>query len=158
MEVSWLAHICLICVSQRSNVCLIFVLLDAIGLQTIHKVDGCLRREFSQSHYPRGPQLLCAVRCQTKENTFPPQKPQEIKEMLSPEGCVLCGGLKGPGAAPGAGDFKGTCERPGDAHEVRRTAPPAQPVGLDAPIQNRSSSKAKGRPRAAFCFGACCGG
>lgn len=94
----------------------------------------------------RGLMFWGAFRCQTKENSPPQGKPKKIKGMTAPGGCVLCGGLKGPGAAPGAGDFKGTCERPGDAHEVRRTALPAQPVGLDAPIQDAVSSKAKGRP------------
>ena len=59
----------------------------------------------------------------------------------------MCGGLKGLGAAPGAGDFKGTCERPGDAHEVRRTAPPAQPVGLDASDQKLPFIQSKRPPQ-----------
>ncbi len=133
--------------------CLIDVSTRSAGPRKCQKPDVCI-----QCRCPREPAIarLCfshAFRCQTIENSPPQGKPKKIKEMTAPGGCVLCGGLKGPGAAPGAGYFKATCERPGDAHEVRRTAPPAQPVGLDAPIQSAVHPKQRAAPRAALCFG-----
>lgn len=65
--------------------------------------------------------------------------------MTAPEGCVLCEGLKGAGAAPGAGDLKALGGRPGDVHNVRRTAPPAKPVGHGRPHKT-TAPKAKGHP------------
>jgi len=64
--------------------------------------------------------------------------------------------LEGTRRQPGGGGLKGTCKLPGDAHEVRKTAPPAQPVGLDAPIQNAVYPKQRAAPRAALCFNRCC--
>jgi|GEM_PF-4746527 len=158
MCVSLMSHTCPIVVSHVSHTCLIVVSSPSARRRECQESAECIRLHSGQTRCPRGLWRVSAVCCRTKENNSAQGKPKKNKEMTAPGGCVVCGGLKGPGAAPGAGDFKGTCERPGDAHEVRRTAPPAQPVGLDAPIKGRRSSKAKGRPRAAFCFGGCCGG
>lgn len=137
---------CLTHVSHMSQGCLIVVSSPCARLRKCRKPAECIRLRSAQTRSPRCRWRSSAVSCRTKENNSARGKPKKIKEMTAPGGCVLCGGLKGPGAAPGAGDFKGTCERPGDAHEVRRTAPPAQPVGKAAPHESHRHDQSKWPP------------
>jgi ferredoxin len=169
--VSFVSHVCLDVVSQLSHSCLtyvsrvshrrlMYVSNTSLKCLVIHcralkcrESDRCIRRKPAQSGHPGGLRHLWAVRCQTKENNLPQEKPKKIKEMTPPEGCVLCGGFKGPAAALAAGalrapvSVRGTLTK--SAGRPRRRSrwerpPHTKPVG---------TSKAKGRPRAAFCFG-----
>ena len=146
VRISCLSSVCLIHVSCMRSPYLKFVSSAISELRKCQKLEACIRLHTRQAGGMRGRSHLSVVRCQTKENEPTQEKPTKIKEMAAPGGCVLCGGLKGPGAAPGAGDFKGTCERPGDAHEVRRTAPPAQPVGKAAPHESHRHDQSKWPP------------
>ncbi len=110
---------------------------------------------YTQQHEcSRGLQRRLRFRCQTEGHKPWRKKTTKIKEIPAPEGCVLCGGLKGSAAALATGTLRppvsvrGTLTK--SAGRPRRRSRWEWPPRLKA----TATTKAKGRPRAAFCFGA----
>lgn len=89
-----------------------------------------------------------------KRNSQPQEKPKKIKEMNPPGGCVLCGGFKGPAAALAAGALRAPVSVRGTL--TKSAGRPRRRSRWEQPPRPKSdaATKAKGRPRAAFCFGA----
>lgn len=92
-------------------------------------------------------------RCKTIEYISPPRKFKKIKEMNPPGGCVLCGGFKGPAAALAAGALRAPVSVRGTL--TKSAGRPRRRSRWEQPPRPKSdaATKAKGRPRAAFCFG-----
>lgn len=119
--VSHQSHTCPLCIIRKSHVCL----------------QPCLHTWRRTAELPKSGQMYTAkitrvgqpllrptafVRASLSDRRKQPtaRKTQKNQRDDRTRRVRLCGGLKGPGAAPGAGDFKGTCRHPGRSQSPRR--------------------------------------
>lgn len=81
-------------------------------------------------------------------------KTKQIKEIAAPAGCVLCGGFKGPAAALAAGALRAPVSVRGTLTKSEGRPRRRSRWDWTPRPEADAATKAKGRPRAAFCFGA----
>ena len=144
-----MSHTCPIVVSHVSDTCLIVVSSPSARRRECQESAECIRLHSGQTRCPRGLWRFSAVCCRTKENNSARGKPQKIKEITAPGGCVVCGGFKGPAAALAAGalrapvSVRGTLTK--SAGRPRRRSRWERPPHTK-PVRTSKQKAALGRP------------